>query len=440
MKRVLFATTALVGISMLAGAARATDIYITDQVNTGEQKAFAVISGSGTSVDSTVAAIGNSLAVNLEKATSVAKFDIFQGNFEDQIAVNKINVNTAAGLDGPISGTAAAIGNTLTGVTDPVTGGTGIGGDLANLDVTQINKGFQIGVNDVSWSKASSDATHVSTFVAAAIGNSIGLTAGSIGGSADFDKVVQINKGLGELAVNNLAHDNFGGPLSATAAAIGNTATLATNNVGAEGGTLNLDKLTQVNGGNDSFTLGQLAINNLDDSAVQRVANVGSTSSTWNVDLTAAAIGNTASLTSVGTMNLGEVTQVNKPILGQAAITNLDDLHGVKDLTVTTAALGNSFSAAATGNFALGSLDQDNYRPQLAVLNASDLGAVGNVSTTTAAIGNSISISAGSVSGNANLSSFNGASQTAVTALGGKLGALSATTAAIGNSASITVH
>jgi hypothetical protein len=403
MKRVLFATTALVGMSMLAGAAHATDIYITKQINDGDQKAFAVISGSGTSVDSTVAAIGNSLAVNLEKATSVAKFDIFQG-------------------------------------TDAVTGGTGVGGDIANLELTQVNKGFQVGVNDVSWSKAASDATHVSTFVAAAIGNSIGLTTGSIGGSPDFDKVVQINKGLGELAVNNLVHDNFGGPLSATAAAIGNTATLVTNNVNAEGGTLNLDKLVQVNGGHDSWTLGQLAINNLDDSAVQRIGGVGSSFPTWNVDLTTAAIGNTASLTSAGAMNLGDVSQLNKPVLGQAAFTGLDDLHGVKDLTVTTAALGNSFSAASTGNFSLGGLDQDNFRPQLAVLYASDLGAVGAVATTTAAIGNSINISAGGLSGAANISSFNGASQTALTTVSGKLGALSSTTAAIGNSASITVH
>ncbi|MDF1586807.1 hypothetical protein PZ740_10480, partial [Rhodospirillales bacterium YIM 152171] len=454
------------------------------------------------------AAIGNSASLTAGTIGTSDDFDtVFQGNYGNQVALIDINeiavlpTETGAIFDA----TAAALGNSLT--LDAETG------DLFVDDLSQINVGdenfdgyeiygysvlefgqyahidiFEINDFDAPATPVGVDAptfeTFDSTLVAAAIGNSASLNAG---GGILLDTIVQQNGALQEADLE--LDDVYGlGNLTATAVAIGNSLSITA------GGDIAFDKIdggiTQVN--DPDYDTAQDVDFDLDDLGVD-----------GDLALTAAAIGNSLSITADGGFELGvenTIEQLNHS--AQDSEIELKEMAGVGDLSATVVAIGNSLSITSGGDFSFGTdgvisqLNDNEYGQDAEIELEDELNGSGAVDFTIAAIGNSLSIdAAGTLSGidggivqlnqgeygqdaEIELDDFDGMGDFAsldatVVAIGNSLslsagsfggtgmltiaqnnlapqlvsieladsglGALSATTAAIGNSASVTI-
>ncbi|MDF1585443.1 hypothetical protein, partial [Marinimicrococcus flavescens] len=284
-----------------------------------------------------------------------------------------------------------------------------------------------------------------------AIGNSASLTAGTIGTGDGFDTVSQenLNAQFADLEwhFGAVQPGESGAVLGATVAALGNSLTLT-----AETGDLYLDTVIQTNLGDKSTagTFGQQA--NISISTINSLAAPATpvgvdapTYETFDAEMVAAAIGNSATLNAGGDILLDQVTQTVEA--KQRAAIGMGGIYGLGDLSVTAVAIGNSLSIDAGGDIAFdktdGGIDQIFKRSLTADVDVNHIGVDGALDFTSAAIGNSLSIAAG---GDIDLGDGNGIDQSntlwqrATVDLGeiNGIGDMSLTTVAIGNSLSMT--
>lgn len=462
MRKLLLASAATVGLMALSYPAGAVEVVLNGQINKAEQSAtFELEHATGTAVNSTVAAIGNTFTFNGVATTGNVKLDSLQVNLNEQKAINDVShVTTLTGVDGPISLSSVAVGNTLSGSTtlDPAVTIPPVGGSIAQLNIKQINAaedGGQTAIVKLDDSRMGGVGT--SAFAATAVGNAVGLTIGAITNTGGEESTIkQINKvedfAGGQIAVVHLNDSSILGDASASATAVGNALSITTTGTGApHTGDLNLDKVVQINKP-EGFAAGQLAVTSLHDVAFQDEVQFGNVLpvATANLQLSTVAVGNTASFTAANQLALGKVVQVNDPeglIAGQGAFTKLQDVEGLNNLgtatnPVTTVAIGNSLSGTASGPLWVGDVIQKNFAPQFAKLTLENVNLSGSAFLTTAAIGNSISLTGGPgpSSMTANLFQLNPVSQTATADIShSSFGNLTSTVAAIGNSASVTI-
>ena len=123
--------------------------------------------------------------------------------------------------------------------------------------------------------------------------------------------------------------------------------------------------------------------------------NLNATDQVGSITGTAAAIGNSASVTIDGTVAGGNPTSriSNRQRTFTSSYSDLnDDVSGVDDLVeVTSAAINNSFSADVSGRSNVNNF-QDSWRNSRSDLNLKANDTVGSIAATSAAIGNSASI------------------------------------------------
>ncbi|MDF1585444.1 hypothetical protein [Marinimicrococcus flavescens] len=434
--------------SLTAGAIGTGDDFDhVEQVNYSVQLASIGMGGlavqpaeTGAFFDATAAAIGNSLSLNAETGelfidtVEQVNGDVINGPSGQLSIVLLGGINSAAAPDLPVgvsatefetfdgSIVAAAIGNSAT---------LGAGEDILLDEITQANTSSQAAL------LLSGDAHGVDDLTATmvAIGNSLSINAG---GDIAFDKseggIGQVSEGLGFFYSNNAQEGEFMlqgvdmvGDLEATAAAIGNSLTIAADGDIALG---------------DTTTISQLAVG-----GQQTLSMVGDITGTGDFTATAVAIGNSLSIEAGAGFDFGTygaIVQEN-PEGGQVAGLILTDLSGTGAAEITVAAIGNSLSLDAGGELSgVGSITQENEVAQLSVLELNDsLDGFSSFDVTSVAIGNSLSLAAGSFEGTGVLTvaQNNTAAQQLTRSLSGTdLGAISATTATIGNSASVTIR
>lgn len=267
------------------------------------------------------------------------------------------------------------------------------------------------------------DATGDMSLTAAAINNSF---SADLGGAADVASYqYSARRSAAEL---NLDVDEATGDLTATAAAIGNSASVALQEAGGWNGY-----------GDSRIVTSQVAVGN-----IRADLNLGVDEVTGDVSGTAAAIGNSVSVTAEGD-RLGPVDAVNRQFYRGDVVSELnahiDDVSG--DVSLTSAAIANSATYefddvehARVSNFQSTNIDPRAYA------NVGVEDTTGDVSVTAAAISNSLSVSTLPATADVQLSStqLNGAyngSEVNVT-LDDITGAIDVTSAAIGNSVSVT--
>ncbi|MDX6750154.1 hypothetical protein SH611_10090 (plasmid) [Geminicoccaceae bacterium 1502E] len=434
--------------------------------------------GATDGVALTAAAIGNTLSGTGEgQITDLAVEQLLFAGQDASITLDRVVVS---GLESSLS--AAAIGNSASLTAGAI--GTADGFDT----VYQNNRGEQdafIEAEDPA--VLPTEAGAVLDATAAAIGNSLTLTAttgdlfldGLSQDSSRYGQIAAISlDGVGDLADSptpvGVASRSFltaNGTL--VAAAIGNSATLDA------GGDVQLDEVSQLNAAHQGSLVELVRVHGLGDLATTTVAIANSLSISGDgalafdtadggieqvnlhfqsvgleltelgldgrVDLTAAAIGNSLSLSSGGAVALSD-----RSLLGQqnsnrhAATMALDRIDGVDGLSATVVAIGNSFSLAAGGDLAfgeLGAIEQGSYGPQTATLDIAELNGMGAGELTLAAIGNSLSLDAeGTLSGVApEITQLSTSPQNVELSLGGvaDLASLDVTGVAIGNSLSL---
>ncbi|MDX6750155.1 hypothetical protein SH611_10095 (plasmid) [Geminicoccaceae bacterium 1502E] len=477
-------TAAAIGNTLSGtGEGQIAGLAIAQSVHRGQSAAIVldqvVVSGLESSLSA--AAIGNSASLTAGAIGTADGFDtLLQTNTTGQDAgidiadLAVLPTETGAVLDA----TAAAIGNSLT--LTATTGDLFLDGlDQNNVGSGQSAELVLDGVNDLVVPPtpvgvtAPSFETFDSTLVAAAIGNSATLEAA---GDILLDEVEQLSV-VAQNASLDLDHVYGLGTLDGTAVAIGNSLSISAD------GALVFDKIEsgieQENHGTQSVAIG------LDDLGLDGA-----------VDLTAAAIANSLSLTSGGDFALNDESLITQTTTSpQLAGVTLDGIDGIDGLSATVVAIGNSLSVSSGGDLSFGgygAIDQVNNAPQTATLGLVELNGMGAGEVTLAAIGNSLSLDAeGTLSGVApaitqlssspqnvelslnnvgdlasldvtgvaignslslgagafdgtgslSLSQTNNAMQTVSLSLNDAgLGALSATTAAIGNSTSVTIR
>ncbi|MDF1584819.1 hypothetical protein [Marinimicrococcus flavescens] len=426
-------TAAAIGNTLSGtGEGQIASLDITQSVHRGQSAAIVldqvVVSGLESSLSA--AAIGNSASLTAGAIGTGDGFDtLLQTNTTGQNAgidiadLAVLPTETGAVLDA----TAAAIGNSLT-----LTATTG---DLFldGLDQNNVGSGQSAGlildgVNDLGVPHTPvgvttpSFETFDSTLVAAAIGNSATLEAA---GNILLDEVEQLNV-VAQNASLDLDQVYGLGALDGTAVAIGNSLSISAD------GALALDKI-ESGVDQDNHSTQSVAIR-LDDLGLDGA-----------VDLTAAAIANSLSLSSGGDFALNEgslLDQLNTS--GQSADVTLGGLDGVGDLSATVVAIGNSLSLSSGGDLAFdadGAIEQTNHGSQTVIGALTELNGTGAGELTLAAIGNSVSLDTeGAVSGAApTITQFNTSAQTAVLSLTeiGDLASLDVTGVAIGNSLSL---
>ena len=331
-----------------------------------------------------------------------------QTSFGDVTA--DLDLTVSGGTD--VSATAAAIANSLS-----IDSSTGVA-----LEAEQIAEGAVVADALVSISNTSGDASAT----AAAMGNSLSATSED---SLSISSIFQ-DQGPGEFAEGapegiaaslsgsgdaGLADfSDIQGELGATAAALGNSATVNAGDI--ETG------VTQITAsGTDAF------------------AGVEATGVDFDASVTAAAIGNSASLDSqsFGIVDLDQLNAGEADLAGVEAW--MDNVQG--SASATAAAIGNSANVASSDALDLMSTQESDADVASDFMGGMS-GIAGDADVTAAAIGNSLSASAGDFDMLTDVLQANGGSQ--VTAdVDSQLewvgGDASATAAAISNSATFEV-
>jgi len=438
MKTLLLASVAISSL-VLGGAAFAdTTVDVGAVINTQTNTSHVVsdlesnpttqnvtqnINNINGTVTETAAAIGNSLSVTAPATNGVT-------NVQNQNGYVGATLNTTEySVKGAISDTAAAIGNSAT-----LTMSTSYG-DINNTQTTNGNDptaNLTANIHD--------DLGAVTT-TSAAIGNTF-----SLGGTVTKNVTAPVDvKGFitsvqtansPDSATTNLTLDNIQNSVTSTTAAIGNSATVTAN----FGGSVNID---QTNSGVTTAT-----------STVTKNLTSSTDLVTGSLSVTSAAIGNTATLTgnydgSTATDGHVSIAQTNT---GAITATLTETANGVNgSITETAAAIGNSATSTSNANL-LDFIQTNNGDVSAsATLTNLDIGQtgvgnkVGNVSATVAAIGNSLSVTGNSIDGSVpaspNVNQTNTATITASATVdvNSISGALTATAAAIGDSLTYVV-
>jgi hypothetical protein len=492
MKKTLLGAVSAVALTAIGLPANATDVVIDiTSINLADQLAvFAAFGGIGVGINSTVAAIGNSLTFNDNDGSANIEASFVQVNVAGpgQAAINFVGFE-GLGSQG-VQLNSVAVGNLISGqplLPDGKTPAT-TGGTLDASDLVQINV-FQAGQLAVAALFDTTTTGGDNAVAATAVGNAIGLTVGAFIDQGGPSAIVQINKDLaGQAAFANVdgvavpppdlttLTPTLVGNLSVSATAIGNSlslTTLGSNYQEVTGdanstGNLEVDKLVQVNAEN----LGQLAdtdISNVELNTPEYVTITGKgtgsnpfvTTTTpagapGNLVASAVAVGNVGVLVAANDLDFVDIDQINAPLFGQTATVALNEVQGVGTASLTAVAIGNSLSLTAdnagpgTGFFngagVAGDIFQGNFGgPQFAGTFIFDSSIVGTDTITTAAIGNALSLtgdvnSSTTPSGAITATQLNFTPQTALTIAGfSNVGTLTATTAALGNTVSITI-
>ncbi|MDF1585324.1 hypothetical protein [Marinimicrococcus flavescens] len=389
------------------------------------------------------AALGNSASLTAGAIGTGDAYDaVLQTNDAAQFASIGIDdlVIRPTGSGAAFDATAAAIGNSLT--LDAATGDLhldtvvqeNVGGDShGGIDWAGYGQMAQVeilGINDIVAPSrpvgvgAESFETFDSTIVSAAIGNSGSLSAG---GRILLDQVVQTNTTWQQADID-IAFAYGAGDLKATGVAIGNSMSISS------GADLAFD-------GSES---GLSQLNGWDQTAGIELSSIGAAG---DLGLTAAAIGNSLSMSAEGGFAVGEqsgILQSNTDY--QDASIELFEINGLTNLSATVVAMGNSMSLTTGGDLALGayaSIEQHNLGDQDATLGLFELNGKGSAGITIAAIGNSLSVSGeGAMAGlGGGIVQRNEGAQAVVLDLDGTLGSFGSanvTAVAIGNSLSLT--
>ncbi len=313
-------------------------------------------------------AIGASLSALMIACAAQAQTDGDQSALNVQVNLSHeyANVNSSvATVTGNVANTAAAIGNTFSV--------SGAAGDASSWigDVNNYQSNTQ-GVAATLTSQVNT-VTGAVADTAAAIGNSATVNVGNLGTVEN----VQVQSQYDPSATLTQSVSNVTGSVSGTAAAIGNSLTVSADYSHIVG----------------AVTNGQYAA--APENAVATVAISGNNVTT-SVDETAAAIGNSATVTG----NLTTVTSEQQNFGNVASTLNYDtainDVSGIQsvagNVTATAAAIGNSLSIVGSANGAINTsqLNQNGY--ESASLTGNVATVTGAVAQTAAAIGNSVSI------------------------------------------------
>lgn len=321
-------TTAAIGDSATVTANFGGSVNI-DQTNNGVATASSTVTKNLTSATDLVtgdlsvtsAAIGNT-------ATLTGDYDGTTAN-DGHVSIAQTNTGaitatlteTANGVNGAITETAAAIGNSATSTSNANlldfiqtnSGDVSSTATLTNLDIGQTGVGNP--VKNV-------------TATVAAIGDSLSVTGNSVDGSVpESPNVNQTNSGT-ITATATVDVNSISGALTATAAAIGDSLTYVVSGTQATELAFN-----QTNTG-DVYSTGNFTPTNI---GLNSNGN-----SVQDVSLTVAAIGNSLDLAGNSTSTTS-ITQTNNNVWTKAvANASVNEVTG--NLTVTAAAIGNSAS------------------------------------------------------------------------------------------------
>ena len=412
-----------VSVVALAPAAFASgNQNVNSNVQTNWAQTRAVLNGNldgvTEKVTATSAAISNSYTAEFGGKTNVTNVQTTgldrHGNLVgdvDPIAVANIYATDQLGA---IEATAAAIGNSASITVD----GSVAGGAPKSV------------ISNTQNAYARPEA-YVNTVVQGVDGE-VALTSAAIGNSLAVDAIGntlvsnrQINR-RGAKANTYLAANETVGSVTATAAAIGNSA--------------NIEFATPEHQVSELYNR-QHATGKYQSSLTLEANDVWSDNATDQaIESTSAAIANSLSVSGTGSLNATNFQSFN----GDSKATSnvyLDNVHGKVD--ITTAALGNSASYDLTeaGHLNLSNLQRAGFDPT-ANSDVNIRGTVGDVDITSAAIANSLSVSTLPSVATVNVSSeqYNSAFTGAYTnvQLGDIVGNANITAAAIGNSVNIS--
>ena len=264
-------------------------------------------------VKATSAAIGNSFTLGTSDVTKGTQITGDLNSTQIASAPNSAASSvTVYGISENVTATTAAIGNTFTAVAD-ITG---------NSDLHQTNSGATTAsMTDTIYSVSKNVSV-----TAAAIGDSASLT-GNLGSGEGTGNVTsdQINSGAITSYLKSDVHE-INGALTETAAAIGNTATYAGNAAQV--------KFSQENSGN-VIAVGDFTALNIGN-------NNGVTGNIQDAKFTVAAIGN--SLDLAGTASKGYYVDQTNSAVWTYASANVNASQVTGNVNATAAAIGNTAS------------------------------------------------------------------------------------------------
>ena len=232
------------------------------------------------------------------------------------------------------------------------------------------------------------------------------------------------------IAALNVNAQNAFGSLTATAAAIGNSASVVIDetkgmNPAARGSVVNNNQLLATNVNADLTLTG---------------GNISPGNPKLGIAATAAAIGNSSSVDVAGNLEANNLQRFFGDARSNLNV-NMRDVTG--DSTLTSAAIANSASYNVTDSrkVTINNTQYANYDPS-ATSNITLRNINGDLASTTAAISNSLSVStlpaSAMLSVNTNQQNGAGTYATSTINLGEVTGSVTGTAAAIGNSVSIT--
>ena len=336
---------------------------------------------TGNTVSITAAALGNSASF-FGNTTATGGIDNTQTNGGDISATVTGDVGHATqSVTAKVSETAAAIGNSFSASNTGSDGGTDLQ-SLANVMTNSQSNSKSITGEVGTWA-APVNVTETTGDVSA--------TAAAIGNSAtdNFGQISNVNNSQTNTgAITSLVNENVNyvtGSLTETSASIGNSLTVTGPN-----GVGNFSNVTS--GGSNP---GQVNTGSLTANVNSNVHDV-----TGSVSETAAAIGNSASVSSedMGSFSNGQSNSGNLTSTVNSYIYNVNsNLQGDQTVALTAAAIGNSLSFTGT-NGGAGALTNSQYNSGWITANVtSQIGQAGGtvnaaVSSTAAAIGNSYSV------------------------------------------------
>ena len=424
MKNLLLASVAVSSL-MLGGAAFAdttVDVgaVLSTQTNTSHvvteldtNKVGKDINNINGTVTQTAAAIGNSLSVTGDTANGVT--DVQHQNGYVAATLNTVEYS----VNGAVTNTAAAIGNTAT-----VTVGTSVG-DLNNTQTTDGNDPIAHATADIH------DVLGNVSVTSAAIGNTYtvgGKVVNGVTTPVDVQGyITSVQKANSpDTATSNLTLDNLQGDVTSTTAAIGNTATVTANYTYSA-------NINQVNTGTTSAT-----------STVTKNLTTPTDAIKGSLSVTSAAIGNTATLTGNYTGSLANegnavINQTNSGKVTAELTATANTVNGT--LTETAAAIGNTATSTGTQRTLNEIQTNSGDVSASATLSTVSIGQDGvgnpvkNVSTTIAAIGDSLNLTGSSALTTTTQQTNSGdIKATGIVDVNQISGTMTGTAAAIGNS------